>query len=202
MKIDVDTKQRIQSSCLFLLEFYKVLMGSFLVLFVPQQCGDHICTFKEIIENETPCVAVNTLSCLYLLYLYSIELKRENWCIKYLDIDPNKPNNNLDTEIEQYPEYKNNMLQINKKYKKNSLNCIGLQGVNITLSVVYIAHHWTGTIALTPLISYVIMVISKLYNTFFISNASIKEERAYSAYLTISKTYNTIDSDLVDQTSI
>ena len=202
MKLDVDTKQRIQSGCLFLLEFYKVLMGSFLVLFVPQQCGDHICTFKENVENETACVVINILSCVYLLYLYLIELKRENWCIKYLDINPNKPNNNLDIEIEEYPEYKKNMLQINKKYKKNSLNCIVLQGVNITLSVVYIAQHWAGTIALAPLISYVILVISKLYNTFFISNASIKEERAYSAYLTISKTYNTIDADFVDQNKV
>ena len=134
--------------------------------------------------------------------LYSIELKRENWCIKYLDIDPNKPNNNLDTEIEEYPEYKKNMLQINKKYKNNSLICIVLQGVNITLSVVYIAHHWAGTIALAPLISYIILVISKLYNTFFISNASIKEERAYSAYLTISKTYNTIDEEHKDKVQI
>jgi hypothetical protein len=51
------------------------------------------------------------------------------------------------------------------------------------------------SVSLSPLIGYVILMLTKLYNTHFISVASLKEERAYSAYLSISKTYNTIDAD-------
>ena len=192
MKIDVDTKQRIQSRFLFCLEVYKVMMGSFLVLFVPQKCNENICTFKEI---ETPCVVMNALSCMFLMYLYFIELTRENWCINCLDINPSKPNNNLDTEIEQDPDYKLKMKTINNNYKSVSFSCIVVQIINITLSTVYICFHWAGTATLAPLVSYVILMVTKLYNTFFISTSSISEERVYSAYLTISKTYNTIDED-------
>ena len=46
-------------------------------------------------------------------------MKRENWCIKYLDIDDDKSSNNLDEEIEKYPKYKHEMHQLNRKY----LNC-------------------------------------------------------------------------------
>ena len=87
------------------------------------------------------------------------------------------------------------MENINKKYKKNTLICIAFQSVNITMSIVYIGYHWAGMTALAPLIGYVLLMCTKLYNTQFISKASLKEERAYSAYLTISKTYNTIDED-------
>jgi len=195
MKLTIDTKQRIQSMCIFCLEFYKVIMGSFLTIFVPQQCDKHVCTISETIENEVTCFIFNIVSCITLIHLYFIELKRENWCIKYLDIDPNKANNNLDKEIEEYPEFKKQMETINKKYKKNALICIAFQGVNITTSVVYIGYHWVGIAALAPLIGYIILMCTKLYNTYFISKASLNEERAYSAYLTISKTYNIIDED-------
>ena len=202
MKIEADTKQKIQSSFIFLVEFYKVLMGSFLILFVPQICEDHICTTNEILKNELECFILNIISCLYILYLYFIEINRENWCIKYLDIDPEKPNNNLDYEIEQYPEYKSNMVKINKDYKNNSIICIFIHGFNMIVSCIYISSHWAGQIALTPLLSYILLVCNKLYNTFFVSNSSISEERVYSAYLTISKTYNTIDSDYIINSSI
>lgn len=202
MKIHEDTKQKLQSRCIFLLEFYKVLMGSLLILFVPQKCGDHICSFEDSVRREIPAVAINVISCIYMLYLYTIEIKRENWCIKYLDIDPNKANNNLDKEIEDYPVFKKQMFNINKKYKNNSIGCITLYSVNMSVSLVYIIKHWAGTIALAPLISYIILVVGKLYNTYFISSASITEERAYSSYLTISKTYNTIDSDFIDKNKV
>ena len=39
---------------------------------------------------------------------------REEWCIQYLDIDPDKANENLDDEIEQYPELKEGMAKLNK----------------------------------------------------------------------------------------
>jgi len=192
--MDADTKQRIQSGLIFLLEFYKVLMGTLLIIFVPQRCGDdrHLCTVGE---SETTYLVVNGISCLMMLQLYYTELRRENWCIKYLDIDPTVPNNNLDTEIEQYPKYKERMLAINTSYRRRAVVCTITQVANILMSSAYIGFRWAGTMSLTPLVSYVILMASKLYNTYFVSTASIKKERAFSAYLTISKTYNTIDAD-------
>jgi hypothetical protein len=195
MKITVDTKQRIQSGLTFCLEFYKVLMGSFLILFVPQQCDDHVCSAAENIQNETVCFVINVISCMMLIYLYVIELRRENWCITYLDIDPKKSNDNLDTEIEKYPKFKNEMRNINLKYNRSAVACICIQGVNIITSTIFIGLHWPGSVAFTPLVGYIILMLTKLYNTYFISKTSLVKERAFSGYLTISKTYNTIDED-------
>ena len=200
MKLTIDTKQRIQSSLICALEFYKVLMGSFITLFVPHRCDDdRICSIKEIFSDADAfrifVLCVNFLSCVQLLALYALEIRRENWCITYLDIDPTKPNNNLDTEIEAYPDFKERMSRVNRQYRKLTLACVVSQAINISVSIVDLGMYWPGSVSIGPLIGYVILLLTKLYNTYFISGASLKEERAYSAYLTISKTYNTIDED-------
>ena len=79
MKLTTDTKQKIQSVCIFCLEFYKVIMGSFLTVFVPQQCDDHMCTISETIENEFTCFVFNIISCITLIRLYFIELRTNFW---------------------------------------------------------------------------------------------------------------------------
>ena len=37
---------------MFLLQSYKVLMGSLLLLFVPQECGDELCTMSQSLSND------------------------------------------------------------------------------------------------------------------------------------------------------
>ena len=81
MKVDADTKQRITTFFSMCLEFYKVLMGTFLVVFVPQQCNDNICSMRENFFNGT---VLNTAGnvCNFVTFtsigtLYFIELKRE-----------------------------------------------------------------------------------------------------------------------------
>ena len=181
MKVSLDNRQRIQSGLTFCLEFYKVLMGSFLILFVPQKCGDHICSARENIQNETACFVINIISCLMLIILYIVELRRENWCITFLDIDPKKSNENLDSEIENYPEIKTQMQKINKDYKNWAIACVASQSINIVISTTFIGIHWPGGVAFAPLVGYIILMLTKLYNTYFNSVTSLTKERAFSA---------------------
>ena len=55
MKIDVDMKERISIMMLFFLQSYKILMGSMLLFFVPQSCGEdnHVCTMTEVLNRNT-----------------------------------------------------------------------------------------------------------------------------------------------------
>ena len=123
MKLSIDNKQRLMTSLLMCLEFYKILMATFLVLFVPQKCNDEVCTVTEnFLKRDTVHFAAlisNFITFGSVLYFYVIETKRENWCIQYLDIDLSKPNDYLDGEIEAYPKYKKQMNQLNKKYLKS-----------------------------------------------------------------------------------
>ena len=79
--IDQDIKQRIKVVGIFLLQSYKVLTGTMLSIFIPQSCGDKMCTLKENYNNIELYHQIlfywNTLSMSLFLASYFIELKRE-----------------------------------------------------------------------------------------------------------------------------
>jgi len=199
MKLDVDTQQRLKTAAGFVLEFYKIAMGTFLTVFVPRSCSDGACTITENIYDNglyhQVALGFNALAFIFFLNLYRVELQRENWCIKYLDIDPDKANENLDDEIEEYPELKKQMSTLNQSYKTSTVACTALQVMNIGVSLGDIADNWAGSASMTPMLSYILLVVMKLYSAYFVSTEAIKTERAYSAYLSGPKTYNTIDKD-------
>ena len=205
--LDEDSQQRVKGFATFLLEFYKVCMGSFLTVFVPHQCSpvpstgntSSICSISHNINHgdayHTCVLWINLLSFALFLTVYRIELKRENWCINYLDIDSAKSAENLDDEIEDYPIIKKEMHELNTKYQKYVKICIKTQFVNTILSITDVGRSWAGSASFTPMLSYVLLIAMKLYSMNHIANNSIDKERAYSAYLTEPKTYNTIDKD-------
>ena len=72
-----------------LLEFYKVTMGTFLVIFVPQQCGNDVCSLSQNFSNDAPlnrvALACNFAAFATVLGFYGVEIKRENWSIERID---------------------------------------------------------------------------------------------------------------------
>ena len=205
--MDEDTKQRVKGTLTFVLEFYKICMGSFLTVFVPHQCyemtpqGERgtICTISHNVyhgdDYHRSIIWINLISFVMFVGMYYTEIKRENWCINFLDIDYTKPSDNLDEEIEDYPVFKHNMHTLNKNYDRLVKVCMGTQLVNIGCSVADIGRSWAGSASFTPMLSYILLIASKLYTTYMVSTASLQTERAYSAYLKEPKTYNTIDKD-------
>ena len=199
MKLSVDSKQRVTTTCLMFLEFYKILMATFLVLFVPQKCEDEVCTITENFFKRDPAhlaaLISNFTTFVSVLYFYHIEMKRENWCIKYLDIDLTKPNNYLDDEIEAYPKYKKQMNQLNKSYLKSMYASSTLLVINFGISGTAIGFDYVGTNTITTMVSFFLLISSKLYSAYVSGTDSVKKERALSAYMKTAKTYNTIDED-------
>lgn len=201
MKLTTDNKQRLITVVLFLSELFRILMGTCLSIFVPHQCpNNETCSIiNNIKENQSvlhqTTLGINFASLLVFLTLYGFELHRENWCIKYLDMDKTKSPINLDTEIEYYPDIKEKMHSLNQKYKTITIICTGAQIINISISVADIATMWAGFSSLTPLLSYVLLIALKLNQTYVIADKSLKKERALSAYIKSSKIYNTIDTD-------
>lgn len=199
MKVDADTKQRL---CTFLsmgLEFYKVIMGTFLTVFVPQQCKDAICTMSQNFFNGSMLNTLgnvsNFLTFVSIGSLYYIELKRENWCIRYLDIDDDKCTTNLDTEIEAYPKYKQEMSTLNKYYIISVYFSLFMMIANFIISGIVVYQSYTGINSITTFVSFFLLVFMKLYSSWTVGALSIKYERANSAYMKEPKTFNTIDSD-------
>ena len=73
----------------FILQIYKLAMGTFLLLFVPQNCENQTCTILQLWHPLDYGYQIgfyfNALTLTMFLWTYMWELKRERWCIKYLD---------------------------------------------------------------------------------------------------------------------
>jgi hypothetical protein len=203
-----------QRACLvFVLEFYKVIMGTMLVLFVPHSCkGDGveaICSIPEVVrEIVVPegsawdlrlAVSMNGLALVSILILYALELRRESWILKHLDVDHTRPTNNLDTEIESFPELKHEMYAINTNYYRASQVAFLVVVANFVTSVLYIYPGYSGggVSSLFALVNYLILLMTKLDATRTNAMASVRNERSLSAYITVHKTFNVVAAEIV-----
>ena len=199
MKLSEDNQQKLTTATLMSLEFYKIMMATFLILFVPQKCDDKTCTISENFNNYDPlhlsALISNFVTFLFVIYFYRIEIKRENWCIKYLDIEPSLPNNNLDEEIEAYPEYKQDMKELNQDYLRALYLAASTILANFGFSSVVIAYNYEGVNSITATVSFLLLIGEKLYSSYTVGIRSVEDERAFSAYMKISRTFNTIDAD-------
>ena len=124
-----------------------------------------------------------------------LRFAEENWCIKYLDIDESLPTDNLDEEIERYPEYKIHMNRLNNYYITSVYFALFMMITNFVVSGVTVYQSYAGSNSVSTFISFFMLVSMKLYSAWGVGTLSIRDERANSAYLKEPKTYNTIDSD-------
>ena len=202
MKLDVDNKERIKIAILFLLQSYKVVMGSMLVVFVPRQCDDEICAFKDNIENmETLNIAAltsNFLSILFFLMIYIVELRRENFCVHNFDINHDVGDNNLAIILKDKPKLLQDLHFHNKLYYRITVATTGIYIGNFILSDMVLCNDPTfWKVGIAPYFSYILLILTKLYNCYYISSSSIKEDKALSAYMTEFSSFNVIDADLL-----
>ena len=199
MKVDQDNKERIMIIFKFMLQFYKVLMGNLLVMFVPQDCGGTICSLNENLTKEGAfhrvVLGINFTSLLFFTITYLVELNRENVFIKHLDIDQDESDNNLQQIMRSNDKLKTLIHKQNHLY----LFSISLTGmvyiVNLCFSVIDIFLNQTGSGSLTSLLSFVILVLMKLNNSYTVGRKSNLEDLALSGYLIESASFNVLDKD-------
>ena len=199
MRIDADTKQRLKSALTLMAQLYRVVTGCFLTVFVPHSCGDTMCSFSHNLTSTDSlheiALLFNTFCFLCFIFLYFAEATREAFAIEYLDIEPSKPNDNLDEAIERYPTLKSRMFALNSRYSRAVSICTVAHTANLGVSLIDICHAWPGSPAIAPLVSYTMLINTKLIGARTVAKESLTSERMYSAYLTTPRTYNAIDKD-------
>ena len=196
-------KQFITSTIILTSESFRVFIATLLSVFVPQRCDnqpDKICTiyhnFYQFNLFNLLVLVFNFITLASFIVLYTIEYKREIWCIEYLDINPNLLEKNLKTEIENYPKFKQTINNLNELYKKSAISVSVLTIINFILSAVLIIHYYyLDSRSVTVLVTNFLLIIDKLINCIKISTKSVEEEAPSSAYITIPIKYNTIDND-------
>jgi len=197
--LDVDIIQRFKVGGLFFLQMYKVMTGTLLALFVPQKCGDSICTIDENLNDNDDfhmkVLSWNILTSVLFLGYYILELRREEWSIKYLDIDNDKSDNSLKEEIVKYKELDVKMDRMNKYYYNIVRVTIVFYIINNLLSMRLLKDKYYSSTTLSCFFSFSLLVGMKLYNSFCVAKNSVLHDKMTSAYMTEFVSYNVIDSD-------
>ena len=201
--IDVDIMQRIKVAGIFMLQVYKVATGTMLSLFVPQSCGDQVCTLTQNLENNEiyhkTVLYWNAFSMFTFFAYYIVELRREEWSIKYLDIDNDKPDNALKEIIVKEPKLDKKMDKLNLYYYNLlRFNC-GVYFVNIMMTIKMLKDGYHSMSTISCFLSFVLLVLMKLYNSYIVAYQSVKNDKMMSAYMCEFVSYNVLDADYVKE---
>ena len=218
MKIDQDIVQRIKVMGIFTLQFYKIITGTMLSLFVPQACYEQIsdgseerqhlqiCTLTQNYENSDiyhqMTLSWNALSFACFVFCYVLELRRENWAIKFLDIDNDKPDNSLKQIIVLEPKLDKQMDKLNKIYFYGLSATAGIYFINVCLMINILKNDYHSMSTISCFISFVLLVQMKLYNSLSVAYQSVKHDKMTSAFMSEFVSYNVLDADYIVEQSL
>ena len=199
---DQDFQQKMNVASTLLLEIYRVLMGAFLVVFVPQKCGENICSLSENINREDglakTAIAFNTITMFTFLMLYFVEVKRENKLINYLEVNRFTPvdNESVGEALQKLaPEKKQTIWNYDGYYQKAGyISTVSFLLNSIFSSIVIFSHYFdskTITVLLTNLL-FMGLKVSDVYST-----VNTKKNVFYSAYLKNKVQFNDVDPDKI-----
>jgi len=197
-----DFKQKMGMYSSFIMEFYRVLMGSFLMVFVPQKCNDHICGMTENVTSGNPlnniAFSANVITFVSFLYMYYVELKRETKMIDYLHVNPELPRDNdaVGEILVKLPvSKKDTILSLDKQYQFSGRTSIVFYAINLCVSSVAIMNNYLDDKTLTVLLTNALFMALKLYDIKITTDTD--KNIFLSAYLTRKIQYNDVDPDKI-----
>jgi len=194
-KLDPDTKEKIQTNLSMAGMFVKVIMASFPMFFVPQKCGDHVCSMGDKLTGWAALTTVNFTTFILFLRLYYIQKKREDFLIEYFDEDDEVAENALDDQIEKYPVIKQKISLLNGNIQSANSKCTWAFGVNSIWSILFIlTMRYLDATTITVLLTNSLLVSGKLDQ---IRQSYIGDDIAQSTVSTVPKVFNIIDKDYV-----
>tara|TARA_B100001123_G_C14988403_1_gene898558 strand:- start:145 stop:846 length:702 start_codon:yes stop_codon:yes gene_type:complete len=214
MNIDHDIIERCKVIGIFFLQFYKVMTGTLLTLFVPQACytesltdGSNsetiqICSLTQNFNNHEIYHQItlywNIFTFILFIISYLFELRREHWAIKFLDINNDIPDNALKDKIIQEPKLDKEMDKLNKFYYRVLLSTTFAYGINILLMIRILIKDYHSISTISCFTSFVLLVIMKLYNSLSVAYKSVHYDKMMSAFMSEFVSYNVLDSDYIE----
>ena len=195
---DQDFQQKLGTSISVVAELYKVLVSSLLILFVPQKCGDHVCSFNEnLIAGDsvyTGGLVINFITLATFAMMYFAEVKRENRLITYLEVNKSKPSDNesVGRALEMLPtEKRKSILSLDKIYVRLGASAITMFIINTVLSGVVVYKFYLDSQTTTTYVTNILFMTTKLADVY--ANVTSEQNVFYSAYLKAKVQYNDVD---------
>ncbi len=210
MKISQNAHQRLMITLFLALDTYRIIIGSFFSIFVPQSCPDykhslitngtmtyHTCTLEDNVTDLTTynkgVIGLNAITAALMAAAFIVEVRREAWMIKHLDVDPKKADNNLIGEIESYDKMKASFLRKNHHYKMIFYAVAAANILNVLTSAILVADYFDGLKTVTTFATNGLLIVLRITKSIQISRTCEKDMKALSAYLAEQTAYNTID---------
>jgi cytochrome b subunit of formate dehydrogenase len=197
-----DNNQKINVAISVALELYRLLVSSLLILFVPQDCGGHLCTLSENMETNsqiyTTGLFFNFATMFVFLLMYGIEVKRENRLITYLDVNKSNAcdNDSVGKVLQKLPSQKrNNILTLDIYYQKVAYVAMCSFVINSIISGIVVYQYSLGNQTTTTIITNILFMVSKLSDVYLTVNT--EKNIFYSAYLKGKIQYNDVDPDKI-----
>ena len=195
---DQDFNQKVAVSISVILELYRVLVSSFLVLFVPQKCGDHVCSLSEnmVLENHlySAGLVFNFITMASFLAMYTFEIKRENRLITYLEVNKSvaSDNNSVGTALEKLPQDKRDSIwKLDKYYMYSGRASIVMFIINTILSGFVVYEYYLDSQTTSTYITNILFMVTKLADVY--ANVNTEKNVFYSAYMKGKIQYNDVD---------
>jgi hypothetical protein len=180
------------------IELYRVMVSSLLLLFIPQSCGDAICTLSDNM-NETDKqykigFIINWITVSAFILMYITEIRREAKLIKLLEVNNtiSTDNESVRKRIQIFQEYKKEQLfQVDKHYQYASIFVTFVFIANTAYSWKVIYVRTLGNQTLLNFVTNILFMVSKLTNVVGIINT--EKNVFFSAYLNTKVQFNDID---------
>jgi len=195
---DQDFQQKLGTSTTVALELYKVIVSSLLILFIPQKCGDHVCSFNENLATEdstyTGGLVINFLTLCSFAAMYAAEIKRENKLITYLEVNKSKASDNesVGKALELLPaDKRNSILSLDRIYQKLGVAAITMFIINTVLSGVVVYKYYLDSQTTTTYVTNILFMTTKMADVY--ANVNTEQNVFYSAYLKAKVQYNDVD---------
>jgi hypothetical protein len=195
---DQNFTQKISAILIFIVELYSVIISSFLILFVPQKCDDHVCSYSENMTGDSYLYSAglifNGITMLSFIIMYFFEIKRENRLITYLEVNKTVASDNASVQklLEGLPEEKRNSIwTLDKCYQRTGYISIGCFVTNSVLSGVVIYQYYLDNQTTTTFVTNIVVMINKLTDVY--TTVNTEKNIFYSAYLKGKVQFNDVD---------
>jgi hypothetical protein len=191
------------------IECYKIFIACLFSIFVPQYCPETgtTCTLKENFSNLNRfnefVIVMNFLNLGLFIYLYYTQNKRETYFITHLESNKNIADNGLKESLKNKSYILDRVVEYNNKFYKIVKISTAVFYINVTFSSILIFYYYyDGFRSATVLITNVLLVSQKLYQTVLISGNSCNLDKpmALSTTLLEPVSYNDIDQKYINDT--
>lgn len=195
---DQDTIQKFNVAITVIIEMYRVMVSSLLVLFVPQNCDGHVCDMNENMvwmdSLYNSGLVVNFITLFGFIIMYFFEVKRENKLITYLEVNKNVAcdNDSVGKILEGLSlEKRESILYFDNIYQKLGYFMLLMFAFNTILSGFVVYEYYLDNQTTSTYITNILFMITKLGEIY--STVNTERNVFYSAYMKGKVQFNDVD---------